>query len=594
MRRWLVLCLVGCGFHTHALGADDDDAPPPGIAWTLDTADDFAGSGYETHAVTIEPGGMLTQAAYAYGGLLVHGLADTELWSTTTPTPMDFGASAGVTASGAALWTGERFDTIDADFTNIGVDDNGRFSLWLEGEVYLDANDVLMLDADGAGFLDLFMNGAWQQLLVGKSDGQHTSPAIATAGWYPIRLGYGEGGAGGHLDVRHGPSGTLLPFTRDRLRADVSAVHGTMRLEFYRQIFGGSHDNLVPPISHLEETDLIASLPPLETYDWSMRWYGQVHIDQPGTYTFVVSSDDGHQLHVGASGLSTHWGRDDAFVGMNQLGANLDAGWNDLALDFNQVLDVQALSLTMNGAAIPLAQLRPVEPRRDRLITQSIVPISSVTVPNDSGTLATLTANVPAYTSETVTAIDVTVRYNTQHRDQLVFKLSRPNGPPVTIQNHAPAITGIDTGLIDQIHIIDPQLVGGTAAGAWTLGIGDDVTGGNASALREFHLTLHTSGGPDQVATTASYVTPVHALGGALARITDVAWVERAPQASDVALRACEQPDCSDAPAWSEPLAQHATPDLPAAPYLQARVTLHSDGTRETELDSLTIRYLIP
>jgi subtilisin-like proprotein convertase family protein len=590
MRWWLVLCLVGCGFHTHGAGGDDDtDAPPPGIAWTLDTADDFAGSGYETHAVTIEPSGMLTQAAYAYGGLLVHGLPDMELWSPATPTPMDWDASAGVTSSGAALWTGEYFDTISADFTNLGIADTGTFSLWLEGEVYLDANDVLLLDADGAGFVDLYIDGAWQQLLVGKSDGPHTSAPLATAGWYPIRIGYGQGGASGHLDVRHGTNATLVPFTRDRLRTDVSAVHGTMRLEYYRQIFGGAHDNLEPPISHLEEADLIASLPQLETYDWSMRWYGQVHIDEPGTYTFVVASDDGHQLHVGTSGISTHWGRDDAFAGMNQLGANLDAGWNDLVLDYNQVLDDQTLSVTMNGAAIPLAQLRPVEPRGDRLITQSIIPATPVTVQNDTGSLATLSATIAGYPGETVTAIDITVSYTTQHRDQLVFKLAAPNGQPVTIQNHTG--TGGGTGLFDQIHVTDPQLVGGPAAGTWVLGLGDDVTGGNNSALREFHVTLHTSGGPEQVATTATYVTPVHALGGALARITDVAWIERAPLASEVAVRACEQADCSDAPAWSEQLAQHATPMLPAAPYLQARITLHSDGARETELDSLTIRY---
>jgi hypothetical protein len=190
-----------------------------------------------------------------------------------------------------------------------------------------------------------------------------------------------------------------------------------------------------------------------------------------------------------------------------------------------------------------------------------------------------------------VTAIDITVGYTTQHREQLVFKLTAPNGQPITIQNHVG--TGGGTGVFAQIHVTDPQLVGGPAAGTWVLGLGDDVTGGNNSALREFHLTLHTSGGPEQVATTATYVTPVHALGGALARVTDVAWVEHAAVASEVALRACEQPDCSDAPAWSEPLAQHATPTLPAAPYIQAQVTLHSDGTRETELDSLTIRYLL-
>jgi subtilisin-like proprotein convertase family protein len=585
MRGWLLLCaLAGCSFHTHAPGGDDDDAPPPGIAWTLDTAEDFAGSGYQTQAVTIEPSGMLTQAAYAYGGLLLHGVAANELWIDP---PFDWNLTTSVTPSGAALWTGDDFDT-SQDLSNVGIATNDVLSLWAEGEVYLDAGDVVSIDADGTGFIQLYVGGTWKDVTYSRGTAMSSLP-MPTAGWYPIRIAYAEGNNSGYLDVRHGPSGTLTPFTRDRLRADVSAVHGTMRLEFYRQIFGGTSGNLVPPTSHLEETDLIAALPALETYDWSLRWYGQVHIDQPGIYSFVVTSDDGHQLYAGTAGISTHWGRDDAFVGMNQLGANLDAGWNDLVLDYNQAQGNQALSLTMNGSAVPLAQLRPVEPRRDRLITQSIEPAAPIGVQNDTGALTTLSATIPGYPNEVVTAIDVTVMYNTQHREQLVFKLAAPNGQPVTIENHVG--TGGATSIIDQIHITDPLLVGGAAAGTWTLGMGDDVTGGNTSSLREFHLTLHTSGGPEQVATTATYLTPVHALGGALARITDVAWIEHAAVPSEVALRACEQPDCSDGAAWSSPGGQHATPTLPAAPYIQARVTLHSDGARETELDSLTIRY---
>jgi len=188
-----------------------------------------------------------------------------------------------------------------------------------------------------------------------------------------------------------------------------------------------------------------------------------------------------------------------------------------------------------------------------------------------------------------VTSIDVMVGYQTQHRDQLVVKLQKPGGAPVTIRNHQG--TGGGTDLI-QIHVTDPALVGGPAAGAWVLGLADDVTGGNTTALTQYNLTLHTGVGPEQVALTGTYVSPVKDLGGTLSTITDVAWTERAPIASEVALRACDQPDCSDAPAWSTPIAQHGHPMLPAKPYLQAQVTMHSDGTKEPELDVLEVRYL--
>jgi hypothetical protein len=125
MRGWLVLCLVGCSFHTHAPGGDDDDAPAVGVAWTLDTAEDFAGSGYQAQAVTIEPAGMLTQAAYAYGGLLLHGVHGMELW---VDPPLDWNLVSTVTPGGAALWTGDDFDT-SQDLANVGIATNDVFTL---------------------------------------------------------------------------------------------------------------------------------------------------------------------------------------------------------------------------------------------------------------------------------------------------------------------------------------------------------------------------------------------------------------------------------------------------------------------------------
>jgi subtilisin-like proprotein convertase family protein len=589
--RWLVaLGLVGCSFHTHAVGSGDVDAPPPGLLWELDTAADFSGSGYQAQAITIEPGGMLTPVGYLYGGLVMDGIHGTELWNSTTQPPLDFAQTTGQTPLGAALYTGGYFSTTDS-LTNVGIATNDKFSLWMQGEAYIDANDVLSLDADGAGFIDLYFDGSWHQMVYSRSDGAHTSVPVTTAGWYPIRIGYGEGTGSGHLDVRHGPSGSVTPFGRDRLRAIASEVTGTMRLQFYHQIFGGTGGDGEPPISHLETTDLLPALPAtLDVNDFSLRWFGQVRVDQPGTYTFIVTSDDGNELFANSQGVATHWAQQDAYAGSNTLGATLDAGWNDLILDYNQVTAAQSLSLMMNGAPVPVAQLRPVEPRRDRLIANTVVPQTPVNVMNDNGVLATITANAVGYPSETVTSIDVMLEYTTQHREQLVVKLQAPGGQPVTIQNHQG--TGGVTGFQDQIHVTDPQLIGGPAAGAWTLGLGDDVTGGNTTTLIQLNLTLHTSTGPEQIALTGTYVSPVKDLGATLAAITDVSWNERAPMASEVALRACDRADCSDAPAWSAPIAVHGHPALPAKRYLQAQITMHSDGTKEPELDALAVHYL--
>jgi subtilisin-like proprotein convertase family protein len=588
--RWLVaLALVGCSFRTHALGDGGDDAPPAGVLWQLDSAADFSGSGYQTSAITIEPGGLLTPAGYAYGGLVMHGLHGTELWTDASPLPLDFGVTTGVTPSGAALYTGGFFTTSDS-LTNVGIATNDVFSLWMEGEAYLDANDTLTIDADGDGFVDLFFDGSWHQMAYSEATGVDVSVPVTAAGWYPIRIGYGEATGSGFLDVRHGPSGSATPFTRDRLRAVASELTGTMRLQFFHQIFGGTGADGVPPISHLETADLLQALPTgLDVNDFSVRWFGQIHVDQPGTYMFTVDSDDGNQLYAGSSGVATHWAPQDGYSGSNTLGATLDAGWNDLVLDYNQVSSAQSLSLMMNGAPVPVAQLRPVEPRRDRLIAQTVVPASPVSVADGTGVPSTLTANVVAYPSEVVTAIDVMVEFSTNHRDQLFLQLQAPNGQPVKIQNHVPGGGGSYQA---HVHVTDPALINGPAAGAWTLGLADDAGGGNTTTLQQFNLTLHTATGPEQIALTGTYVSPVKDLGSPLSAITDVAWSERAPIASEVALRTCDQPDCSDAPTWSAPIDLHGHPALPQKRYLQAEVTMHSDGTKEPELDALAIHYL--
>jgi len=589
--RWLVaLVLVGCSFHTHPFGSEGDgDAPPPGALWQLDSAADFAGSGYVAQAITIEPGGELTPAGYVYGGLIMYGLHGAKLWDNLASPPFDFGVTTAQTPGGAALYTGEFFDT-SRSLANVGIPTNDVFSLWMEGEAYLDANDVLSIDADSVAFVDLYFDGSWHQMAYSRTDGVMVSVPVTAAGWYPIRIGYGEGSSFGRLDVRHGPSGTLTPFTRDRLRGIASELAGTMRLQFFHQIFGGTGANGVPPISHLENVDLLAALPSVDVDDFSLRWFGQVHVDQPGDYMFTVASDDGNQLYAGSAGVATHWGQGDPYVGSNSLGATLDAGWNDLVLDYNQVGGGQSLSVQMNGAVVPRAQLRPVEPRRDRLIAQTVVPATPVNVTNDNGTLATLTANVVGYPSEVVTSIDVMIEYTTNHRDQLVVKLQRPGGSPVTIQSHQG--TGGASGFQDQIHVTDPALINGPAAGAWVIGLADDITGPNTTTLLQLNLTLHTAMGPEQVALTGTYTSPVKDLGSPLSAITDVAWAERAPIASEVALRACDAPDCSDAPAWSAPIDPHGHPALPAKRYLQAQVTMHSDGTKEPELDKLAIHYV--
>ena len=591
MRFAAVVALAGCGFHP---GPPVGDATSPGT-WTVDSAAELAAG--KATGLTIEPTGQLTELGYCYGGLLEHGERGSELWKTTDPLPLQWSKLNGVDPMGAALWNGTYFDTSQS-LANVGITTNDVFALWLEGEVYLDANDVLALDANAVGFIDVLSPQGWMQQTASLFNGFQMSGTFPTAGWYRVRIGYAEGSSNGHLDVRHGPAGSLVPFTRDRLRAPCSEIAGTSRLQFYRQMLGGTRSNNVAPTSHLEEQPLIAQLPALDMFDWSARWSGQFYAATPGPYELTVTADDASATLLGtAPAVTSHWVRGDVVTSPQAavIPATLDAGWNDLIVAYGQVDNARSLAIAITGAPdatligkpIPRELLRAVEPRADRLIARSIVPGNAVTIPNDTGVPATLSAQVDGFPTEVVTHADVTVLLSTQHVDQLVITLTPPGGSPVVLRNHV----GTGGGNLILYAAGDAGIAGGSPVGLWTIGVADNVTGGNTSALQSFHLTLHTSGGPEQIALAGTWVSPVHDLGAPLAAITDVAWIERAPQASQLFLRTCEQPDCADDPPWSDPIDPHATPALTATRYLQAKLVMHSDGTKEGELDSLTISY---
>ncbi|MGE5182807.1 MAG: proprotein convertase P-domain-containing protein [Acidobacteriota bacterium] len=600
MKVAVLAIAAGCSFHHGSYEGAVGDGLPPGDHWIFDTASDFAGAGYVASAIDIEPAGALTPTGYVYGALLEHGLQGTELWNTADTNPQ-WSDTTAVTPSGAGLWDGQYTSTSDS-YANVGVTTNDVFSLWFEGEIYVDANDELMLDADGAGFVDLLGPSGWTTVVASRSNGQQTSSALPAAGWYTIRMGYGEGTASGHLDFRHGPAGSFVPFTRDRLRADTSSLAGTLRSTFARQLFGGaSGDGLAPvmqlaPDALLAQTNLTPAPPGAGAIDWSARWSGQLHVATAGSYTIAATSDAGNRLAIAGGGAGSHWVRGDSTPSTTTVTADLIDGWNDLVLDYTHVSGTPSLSLAITAAPdqttgpIAADRLRVVEPRRDRLIVRSVVASSPITIANDSGVPATLAATVAAFPSELVGSLEVTVRLSTQHENQLVFYLTPPGGSPIAIQTHGGGDTQLGTAYVT-IPVTSGALLGGAAAGTWTLGVADDVTGGNASTLQELHLTLHTHGGPEQIAIAGTWTSPVRDFMQPV-RVTDVSWTERAPLASNVYVRACDAADCSDQPDFGVPVADHSAPALAARRYLQARVTMYSDGTVSPELDQLAITYL--
>lgn len=609
----LLLIAAGCGFKgPHA--TPDDLAV--GTA-SFDSAGDFAAPGHVGSAMTIEPSGSLTPDAYTYGGLAVHSLPNAKLWMHGA---LSWSALDPTTAVGAGLWRGEPV-TVGPGLEYLRVTGKPmKITLWVEGEIWLEAGSSQRFDLRGndVAFIEVATPGSTSYAPPTESSDLLTIPYTApVAGWYPIHIGFSDGDGSGGFSFQHSDAGgPMVAWTRERLRTRASALQGTLRTVFGRQILGGGVGSSQLPISILDKVDLLPGadfdadppgLPGMN--DWSARYAGQLYANEAGDYTLRITSDDGNRGRLGSASAQTTWQRDFG-VGFTPavtlVEANLAAGWNDVAVDYNQVGGDRTLQVDLKGpgeldfAAVPRARLRPAESADDRLATGS--DDTDRDVEDDGGPTkpATATVSFAGLPGETVTAIDVTYEIDAQHWEQIRVDLESPAtdaGPGVRrmIRDHRAEPDGshifqrtISLAVADS----SKELVGGPSNGAWNLHVYDDVNGsGNRTRLKSAKITLHTMGGPERIAKTASWTSPVLDATTTV-RAIDASWDARVPDGAAIEIRVgtCQQADCGDA-AWSPPATMESEFDVEPGRYLQIRVDMTSDGVREPELHSLTVEY---
>ncbi len=616
--RWscLVLYLAGCGFHSSA-GTPAPDAPLPvpdgGISDMRNLGPNELQAGQLVNMTFDAVRGSLTPNAYTYGGLIAHGLPGMKLWDhdhTTWTSP----ATANATVAG--LWRGGAFGTTD-DLTYVGVTNDQTMTVWFEGEVWLDATstETFGLTADDVAFIDLARPGAASFTRVMQNDVPTAAVATPDTGWYPIRIGFanGDGTLGFAFTHSDSAAGAQVAWTRDRLRARASELSGALRTVFAHQILGGGGLNTLP-VSHVDDGTLIQTLfldpalqgAPISNLSWSARYAAQVYVPQTDSYTLRVTSDDGHELWFGGQTKTPNWSFGSSTAGANSTtAATLNAGWNDVIVDYNQVGGTRKLQVTLTGgtlnADIPRAMLRPVEPALDRLAFGS--DDTSHTVQDNGGPTLPGTAvmTVDAYggaTQEMVTSIDVTYEVNAPHWGDLRFDLETPTGKRVNIASGgAPdgdsiGQTSIPAGSGGQLA----QLLNVPASGTWKLDcydVHDSGQGPVDSTLKSAKLTLHTSGGPDKIARSASWTSQVIDATSDVIAIDGITWKARVPGGAgvQVQLRGCQQMDCSDGPAWSGPVTSGMPFAITPARYLQLQVGMTSDGSHEPELQSLALMF---
>src|SRR5262245_4355236 len=146
---YLILIVAGCGFHFPAGGAPDGSLPPDGSGPGMVN---FDAPGLKTGTLvdmTVDAArNALTPNAYTYGALVAHGPQNTRLWARGDTA---WSKLAGVTPSGAGLWTGEHLVN-DANLGYLGISNDNLMTVWFEGEVWLDASSTETFKINGDDF----------------------------------------------------------------------------------------------------------------------------------------------------------------------------------------------------------------------------------------------------------------------------------------------------------------------------------------------------------------------------------------------------------------------------------------------------------
>jgi subtilisin-like proprotein convertase family protein len=598
----LLTAAAGCGFNPSGEGAPNDGTPPPddsgNITVTLryDSVADFTMPGTTAEDLVVEPWGALAPAAYQAGALIAHGSnsqrfneADEAVWDE-------------IVSSAAPAGTGFMTRPLSGDPPGVGLDSGDTWTYWAEGEIWLDAGPTtFVVDCDDQCFIEAApeAGGDYVRVVNGRFGvGTGTFTAEAT-GWHPIRLAAQEGFGASRFDIQLFPgnatTGELL--SPARLRARVDGMRGTVLAGWDNALLVGAPTRSLAT-AELVNADFGGNTPRdlgIGSGDqWSVRWAGQFYVTIDGAYQLRVQSDDGQRLYVNGEVVTDVL---DGTTADNTVEVELKAGWNDLALDLNELTGNASARLRVTGGPepgldreLPASRLRPLEPRGRRIETAG--EDDDVGIPDDpSSPGATSTVKIGGLTGATVASVDVVVGINHGRFADLEVRLVHPGGNEVVLRDNSDAGGNGNRFL----RFSTDAFVDTPAAGDWRVRVNDTVAGTGGS-ITDLQLAVHMRNGPDQVARDASFTSLVRDLGNVVS-IDQVRFAGRSPSGEGVAirLRGCDAPEqCAAAP-WSAPITESGSPaGIDVKRYIQYRVELTSDGEREPELDWVEIDYRVP
>lgn len=572
------------------------DAAPTSTSHALvdDTAADFQSGAASLAEATVESWGAIAPVAYYTGGLLHRG-SDTGVLSSSGASWGDLAAMP-PTAKTAIAWT------IGANWgagtpSSVGLSHGDDWSQWWEGEVLLDAGTwTFTLLVDQHGFVELAPSGssAYSRVVAADWPNQTTASFEAAAsGWHPIRIAMSEGQGNAQIDLRlAGPGVASQPIPRHRLRARVDHVAGMAMAAFDDSRGVGSVATTIDATGPANVSwgsgspaDVGLSSPEL----FSVRWTGQLRIDVAGDYVFRYATDDGQRLWVNGTRVLNSW--HDTVANSVTSPIALTPGWHDLVIDVSEHVGAAAANLRVEsgpelaGSALPVARLRPVEARSQRIATA--VNRTDLAIPDNGSVTSTMVVAAPA--EARVSAVDVNFLATHSYHGDLQFRLIAPNGAEVILrQNEGDSRSGALEG-----RYTTAALAGAPVAGTWMLRV-SDTTGRDTGSLLDVAVTPQFAGGEAPIPALAVYESTVRELAGPVQAIDTVSWTARLPAGSAVALRlrTCPTPEECASATWSDPVTTSGqAPSIQLHRYLQYRVEMTSNGDRPPAVDSVRIDY---
>ncbi|MCB9559621.1 MAG: proprotein convertase P-domain-containing protein [Kofleriaceae bacterium] len=576
------------------------DAGPGEVRSLLDDTAVQLGAGASVlDQTTIQDRGAIEPVGYYTGGLLQRG-SDSGTFAAAASATWSGVLGFTATAKTAIEWrTQESWGT--ATPPSVGLTDGDTFTQWWQGEIKLAAGTwTFRLLADDHGFVEVAEPGTTGFSRVVSADWPNATSGTfvaAAAGWYPIRYATSEATGSAQVDLQlAGPGLAQQPIPRDWLRARVDDVPGLLEIAFDDSRGCGDVETTVDAVGP-GNTDWGTGNPgdlALTSPDtFSVRWTGQVWIEVGGAYTFRLATDDGQRLWIDGVKLLDAW--DDTAHDVQTSPITLDVGWHDVVIDHSENTVGAAATLTvaggpdLTGQVLPVARLRPVEGRGDRLAPA--VSHTDVTILDNGQTDVTL--DVTGFTGAVVTRVDVAYSIDHPRWGDLAVSLLAPDGTSHVLRDH---VGGVSSGTFTQRATLT-TLAGAPVAGTWRLRVYDSVTGGTGTVL-DVAVTPHYSGGEPPVPTTSSYLSTVRDLGDArqVLGVDAVDWEAGLPAGAAVAVRVrtCELADACAATPWGDVVTEPGgDPGVGPARYLQYRVDFTSDGDHTPSLEWLRIDYRV-